>query len=76
MQQTLFDTPFSEVTISKTKKTTDLKEKPKIGWSFSKMEMLNSCPRKYYYNYFGGSKRKSKDDNKEEIAVFKNVFKH
>lgn len=73
MQQTLFDT-FSDVIISPKEEIRESKEKPKIGWSFSKMEMLDSCPRKYYYNYFASSKRKSKDENREEIAVFKNVF--
>jgi hypothetical protein len=73
IQHSLFDKPQTIVTTPKVKNVVEVKEKPKIGWSFSKMEMLNSCPRKYYYNYFGSSKRKSKDDNREEISVSKNV---
>ena len=74
IQQTLFDEPLPMVTKPKVKEKTNLKGKPPIGWSFSKMEILSSCPRKYYYNYFGGSKRKSKEDNREEITVSKNIY--
>ena len=72
MQHTLFDTPLPIVILSKKKEAKVVVEKTSnISWSFSKMEMLNSCPRKYYYNYFGKSKRKAKDDdNKEEIALY------
>lgn len=73
LQLDLFDKPLPVVNISKAKKITDSKEKLKVGWSFSKMEMLSSCPRKYYYYYFGSSKRKSKEENRGDIATSKNV---
>jgi hypothetical protein len=73
LQLDLFDKPLPVVNTSKANKITDSKEKLKIGWSFSKMEMLSSCPRKYYYYYFGSSKRKSKEENRGEITTSKNV---
>jgi hypothetical protein len=73
VQLDLFNKPLSTVAIPKIKKIINLEEQAKIGWSFSKMEMLSSCPRKYYYYYFGSSKRKSKDDSREEIALLKNI---
>ncbi len=68
---TLFDNFELTPKISKEKSKTE--KQSNIGWSFSKMEMLNDCPRKYYYNYFGTSKRKSKEDNKEDIAFLKDM---
>jgi PD-(D/E)XK nuclease superfamily len=73
IQQSLFEQQIPIATIPKVKVAMVSKQKPNISWSFSKMEMLNSCPRKYYYNYFGSSKRKSKDDNREEISVSKRI---
>jgi CRISPR/Cas system-associated exonuclease Cas4 (RecB family) len=66
---TLFDTVVSKPILPKVEKKKISKEVIKVGWSYSKMEMLKSCPRKYYYNYFGAGKRKAKEDtNKSEIA--------
>ncbi|SDH44526.1 PD-(D/E)XK nuclease family protein [Desulfosporosinus hippei] len=31
----------------------EIKEFPQLSWSFSRMKMLQECPRKYYYNYYG-----------------------
>jgi PD-(D/E)XK nuclease superfamily len=72
-QLNLFDKPTTVVDKPKEKQKVDVKVKPKIGWSFSKMEMLSSCPRKYYYYYFGGSKRRSKEENREDITTSKNI---
>lgn len=69
---TLFDIPVTTSEISKGKPK--IVKQSNIGWSFSKMEMFHTCPRKYYYHYFGGSKRKAKNDTqKEDIAMYKDM---
>ena len=31
-------------------------------WSYSRREMLEQCARKYYYQYYGSSLKKSNND--------------
>jgi hypothetical protein len=46
----------------------------KVAWSYSKRTTFEQCTRKYYYEYFGGNKRKAKDDqNKEDIIALKQL---
>jgi len=46
----------------------------KVRWSFSRLGAFASCPRKGYYHYFGGSKRKAKTEpHKERIQFLKDL---
>jgi CRISPR/Cas system-associated exonuclease Cas4 (RecB family) len=46
----------------------------KMRWSFSRLGAFASCPRKGYYHYFGGSKRKAKaEPHKERIQFLKEL---
>ena len=43
-------------------------------WSYSKRSLLEQCPRRYYYKYFGGNKRSAKAEPfKAQLAVLKNL---
>lgn len=48
----------------KSKKPTQLK------WSFSKRGMLEQCPRRYYYHYYGSNKNIAKNDLQKENLRF------
>ncbi|MBE7432925.1 MAG: PD-(D/E)XK nuclease family protein [Anaerolineales bacterium] len=44
----------------------------RINWSFSKRSTLEQCSRKYYYEYYGASKRNAKqEENKSELFLLK-----
>lgn len=44
------------------------KLKPLISWSYSKMNIFNTCRRKYYYQYYGSKKRTAlKETNKAKL---------
>ncbi|MYC75498.1 PD-(D/E)XK nuclease family protein [Candidatus Poribacteria bacterium] len=43
-------------------------------WSYSRREMLEQCARKYYYQYYGSSLKKSNNDpQKENLHFSKNL---
>ena len=67
MQMDLFE--MEEIgNLTKTKKPMQLK------WSFSKRGMLEQCPRKYYYQYYGSHKDKAKSDpHKEKLRFLKKL---
>jgi len=45
---------------------------PNIDWSLSRMQILESCPRKYYFQYFGGKMSVAQNDpNKDQINFLK-----
>jgi hypothetical protein len=39
-------------------------------WSYSRMQVLLSCPRKYYYTYYGGKKFSALDEPYKETIQF------
>jgi ATP-dependent exoDNAse (exonuclease V) beta subunit len=43
-------------------------------WSYSKIGALNSCPRKFYYKYFGNKKTKAKNEVDKERLQFLEGF--
>lgn len=50
---------------------------PKLKWSYSKRSVLEQCPRKFYYHYYGASRSKAKDDSaKQELRQFKLAGNH
>jgi hypothetical protein len=45
----------------------------KITWSYSRRSTLEQCTRRYYYEYFGSSKRTAKEEPyKDELHFLKN----
>lgn len=45
-----------------------------IAWSYSRRQTLERCVRCYYYQYFGGSKRKAKEEpDKDSLAQLKQL---
>lgn len=47
----------------------------KVSWSFSRMQAIDSCLRKYYYQYFGGKKLAAQDEqDKDTINYLKQFF--
>ena len=68
IQLTLFDEPIEIEYLPKSKKLSNLK------WSFSKRGMLEQCPRKYYYQYYGSIKNAAKNElKKEELRFLKKL---
>lgn len=59
----LFDGTGIEIP-TKSKKSTNLE------WSFSKRGMLEQCPRKYYYHYYGSNKKVAKNDPQKKNLRF------
>jgi len=49
MQTVALDKPITPV-------VTEIPDFLKMDWSYSRMQVLRSCPRKYYYVYYGGKK--------------------
>lgn len=45
-----------------------------ISWSYSKMGTLRSCPRKFYYQYYGSKKRSAKSDPQKDKIIFLSKF--
>ena len=46
----------------------------KLPWSYSRRSIFESCARKYYYEYYGASRRTAKDDaDKEAIRLCKDT---
>jgi hypothetical protein len=46
----------------------------KLPWSYSKRELLEQCPRKYYFNYYGANKKTAKKETrKEELHLLKGL---
>src|SRR5579864_2266947 len=45
-----------------------------VEWSYSKRTILEQCPRRYYYEYYGSHMRKAKDDpRKESLRTLKTL---
>lgn len=45
-----------------------------LKWSYSKRSLLEQCPRRYYYQYFGGNKRSARAEPfKAQLAYLKNL---
>jgi len=45
-----------------------------IEWSYSKRDVLNQCPLRYYFSYYGSSKRVAKGETrKDELSRLKNM---
>lgn len=40
-----------------------------IDWSYSRRTVLNRCPRQYYFEYFGASKRQAEDDPSKRLLM-------
>lgn len=45
-----------------------------VSWSYSKMGTLRSCPRKFYYQYYGSKKRSAKADPQKDKIIFLSKF--
>ena len=44
------------------------------SWSFSRRSTLEQCARRYYYEYYGGSKRTAKNEgNKDKLHFLKQI---
>ena len=63
MQMDLFEIVGIDIP-TKSKKPTQLK------WSFSKRGMLEQCPRRYYYEYYGSNLTAAKNDPQKEKLRF------
>lgn len=53
----------------------EIKEFPQLSWSFSRMKMLQECPRRYFYNYYAyhnGWLREASEESKQ-IYRLKNL---
>lgn len=51
----------------------DVHSERRPTWSYSKSQTLNTCSRRYYYDYFGASKKHAQGDpNKAEIVQLSN----
>ena len=46
------------------------KKPTQLEWSFSKRGVLEQCPRKYYYQYYGSNLKTAKNDPDKEILHF------
>lgn len=52
----------------------NIREVPNFIWSYSRREVLEHCPRKYYYHYYGSSSRTAKiDPNKKALKFLKKL---
>lgn len=49
---------------------TKSKKPIQLKWSFSKRGMLEQCPRRYYYHYYGSNKNIAKNDPQKENLRF------
>jgi hypothetical protein len=45
-----------------------------LDWSPSKRDVLNQCPRRYYYQYYGASARFAVDEPQKELLQFYRKF--
>lgn len=45
-------------------------EKLDVEWSYSRRHMLEQCPRRYYYHYYGASARKAEAERQKERLRF------
>ncbi len=63
----LFDT---EETVTETTKAAPavpaLQIAVKLKWSYSKRSVLEQCPRKFYYQYYGANRNKAKNDPEKQ----------
>ncbi len=67
VQLTLFDTAAKQPA----RPQHDLAE---ITWSFSRRSLLEQCPRRYYYEYFGAAKRTAQEEPwKDQLRLLKDV---
>jgi hypothetical protein len=41
-----------------------------IEWSYSRRSLLEQCPRRYYYQYYGSTSRKAKGESQKETLRF------
>lgn len=46
------------------------KKPARVGWSHSRREMLEQCPRRYYYQYYGSHARVAKTEPQKSILRF------
>ncbi len=72
----LFDTATaaepSEPEVLKVSRTSAPAASAKLKWSYSKRGVLEQCPRKFYYQYYGGNRGRAKDDPaKQELRQLK-----
>jgi len=49
----------------------EIKEFPPLSWSFSRMRMLQECPRKYFYNYYGYHNGWLADADEESKQIYR-----
>ncbi|MFQ5754210.1 MAG: PD-(D/E)XK nuclease family protein, partial [bacterium] len=47
-----------------------IREVPNFIWSYSRREVLEQCPRKYYYHYYGSSSRTAETERDKEALKF------
>lgn len=55
---------------SKTERIPEPDKPTFLEWSYSRRGVLEQCPRKYYYQYYGPSLKKSNDDPQKEKLRF------
>lgn len=41
-----------------------------LGWSYSRRNLFETCPLQYYYNYYGASKKRARNEPMEESLHF------
>lgn len=67
-QPNLFDVSEFSTSIPSTSKIS------KVKWSYSRRNSLEQCPRRYYYNYYGASKKVAQNDpDKSKIQFLKTL---
>lgn len=71
IQLTMFGEQPEDVMPESTRRHSDISM---MAWSYSRRTTLDQCVRRYYYEYFGGSKRNAKDEaDKEQIAFLRQL---
>jgi hypothetical protein len=51
-----------------------MSDTPVVGWSYSKRDLLSQCNRRYYYQYYGSSKKTAlQEPNKQAIQSVKDL---
>jgi CRISPR/Cas system-associated exonuclease Cas4 (RecB family) len=74
-----FDPKFKEIAIAMSMFVSNITSAPKptavvpnTDWSIARMQVLDTCPRKYYYQYFGGRALAAQNEqSKDEINFLK-----
>ncbi len=66
------DAETSEVEVLKVARATSPGTPVKLKWSYSKRGVLEQCPRRFYYQYYGANRGKAKNDPaKQELRLLK-----